>query len=410
MLRRADPRRALRNAVTGQRVERCRNSPSLILDFINQDYRTGLGSYYERHSFSDLITLTRPGSGMRWNAEGNLELVAANEPRFDYDPVTLQPLGLLVEESRTNLCKQSQDLAAGIWSGAAGVSITSNVEVAPDGTTSMDLIELTGATGHQIEYFLDAPLAGNSEVTVSVWLHVVNLPSDYNFQIAYYDGSNFVAGGGISLESSYIGSTVRVSQTITVGAAVVSNPKIRLNGFGGGSDGTSYYCWGVQIEEGGGATSYIPTNGSVATRAADLVAANSIAGFYSPIAGTLLASVVVPDAATSVEICALEDGADYLRFYVASGGQVFWQNINGDSVGTGYFTSNGGSLKCAGGYEGDLRSSVNGGPSSSAARSNPVNTVDRLTVGARNSISGHVREIRYWPVKLSDSELEAVSS
>ena len=50
------------------------------------------------------VTLTRAlNTATRVNSSGVIETVNANLPRFDYDPVTLVPKGLLIEEQRTNL-------------------------------------------------------------------------------------------------------------------------------------------------------------------------------------------------------------------------------------------------------------------------------------------------------------------
>lgn len=49
------------------------------------------------------ITFTRASSATRVNADGLIELVGNNAPRFDHDPVTQAPRGLLFEDSRTNL-------------------------------------------------------------------------------------------------------------------------------------------------------------------------------------------------------------------------------------------------------------------------------------------------------------------
>ena len=52
--------------------------------------------------FGDIITFTRTSGGGRFNSSGVYEWLGNNVPRFDYDPVTLQPLGILIEEERTN--------------------------------------------------------------------------------------------------------------------------------------------------------------------------------------------------------------------------------------------------------------------------------------------------------------------
>ena len=48
------------------------------------------------------ITFNRNSIGTYVDANGVIQTAAANEERFDYDPVTGERLGLLVEESRTN--------------------------------------------------------------------------------------------------------------------------------------------------------------------------------------------------------------------------------------------------------------------------------------------------------------------
>lgn len=61
--------------------------------------------------FSDIITFTRASGGGRFNAQGQYEWLAADQPRIDYDPVTGECMGLLIEESRTNLLLNSATLA-----------------------------------------------------------------------------------------------------------------------------------------------------------------------------------------------------------------------------------------------------------------------------------------------------------
>ncbi|NID09373.1 hypothetical protein [Fibrivirga algicola] len=74
-------------------------TPSLNLDFTKGVMPSGM-------------TYTRSGVATRVNASGILETVLANVPRFDYDPVTLQLKGLLIEEARTNVLLQSATLAS----------------------------------------------------------------------------------------------------------------------------------------------------------------------------------------------------------------------------------------------------------------------------------------------------------
>ena len=56
---------------------------------------------------------TRASAGWYYNASGVLVQAAINAPRFDYDPVTLQPKGLLLEDQSTNVILNSGNIA--LW-------------------------------------------------------------------------------------------------------------------------------------------------------------------------------------------------------------------------------------------------------------------------------------------------------
>jgi len=69
--------------------------PALSLDFINAS------------ALDSRVTFTRSTTATYTNSSGVLTSSAINSPRFDYDPTTLQSLGLFREEARTNILLNS---------------------------------------------------------------------------------------------------------------------------------------------------------------------------------------------------------------------------------------------------------------------------------------------------------------
>ena len=63
----------------------------------------------------DRISFTRTSAATYVNSAGNIVSAPAGTPRFDHDPVTLQPRGLLIEEQRTNLLTYSEDWTNAAW-------------------------------------------------------------------------------------------------------------------------------------------------------------------------------------------------------------------------------------------------------------------------------------------------------
>lgn len=100
------------------------------------------------------VTVTRAlNTATRINSSGLIEVVNADLPQFDYDPVTLAPKGLLIEETRANLLLHSSGANESAWTkDAAGTGVapvvTPNFAVAPDGTTTADRVQSSQGGKH----------------------------------------------------------------------------------------------------------------------------------------------------------------------------------------------------------------------------------------------------------------------
>ena len=97
------------------------------------------------------ITFTRDSFGTYTDELGIVRTAPNNTPRFDHDFATGESLGLLIEESRTNLAKKSETLNnTTYWgqnynvSAAAAPSIT-----APDGSTDTWKLVVANNNGQQ---------------------------------------------------------------------------------------------------------------------------------------------------------------------------------------------------------------------------------------------------------------------
>jgi hypothetical protein len=82
------------------------------------------------------ITFSRTTTGTYVDESGVIRTADADEPRFDHDPVTGECLGLLVEESRTNLCFYGTTIQNFTTRGSGTPIKTANATTAPDGTVT----------------------------------------------------------------------------------------------------------------------------------------------------------------------------------------------------------------------------------------------------------------------------------
>lgn len=112
-------------------------APGLVLDFAAGRYAPG--------GFGDLISFSRGSTATYIDAAGNRQAAAVDAPRFTHDPATGAPLGLLVEESRTNLLLNSAVLVT------QGVAVTAQSYTLS--FTGSGSVTLSGAAA-------DGPLTG----------------------------------------------------------------------------------------------------------------------------------------------------------------------------------------------------------------------------------------------------------
>jgi hypothetical protein len=387
---------ALTRKLDGARARAGRNSgASLFLDFARQQYYAqGLGD-----TFENIITYTRAGEGGRFNALGQYEMVPANTPRLTHDPVTLQPLGILIEEQRTNLLLQSASLVTP-WTRASGVTTSTDGQLAPDGTL-MQMATVAGTTNHQIEQNLGASLVSGQTYTLSVYLRAKG--AAFPFQLGYYDGSVAINAANVT---PVVGQTQRFTLTFTP-TATATVPRIRLLGFGNGADGQQVYIWGTQLELGASATSYIPTGASQVIRAADVCSVNTLSPWYNALEGTLVVEFARGSIAPSQTFATLrgafnstmtlESGSGtpgQLRMRVNDAGtqQAIPIGSNSSAAGVPY--------KMAGAYAANSFAVAVNGQQAAVASSGTVPTVTRMEIGNVNSvafINGTIARLTYYP-------------
>lgn len=205
-----------------------------------------------------------------------LMTASENTPRFDHDPVTRKPLGLLIEESRTNLLTYSGDISNAIWTIAAGMTKTTYVGILPNGLQG-NILRLTipaNLTNFFAIYNISATAqVASQDITGSIWMKLVS-------------GNNKV---GLSVQSSSKGpqtgnnyvSKIQTIDTIWNRYFVTGNVSAPAGNYALviGNDGripsqqnmsavTVDICFG-QLEIGSFATSYINTTGTPLTRNAD---------------------------------------------------------------------------------------------------------------------------------------------
>ena len=388
------------------------------------------------------ITFTRSTTATFVGSDGLIQSSAINAPRFDYNPATLAPRGLLIEEQRVNLVLYSEQFDNAAWT-KTNTTITANATTSPDGTANADkLIGTTTAAGHQCLQTAVAVATLGTTYTFSVHLKA----AEYGFAFIGLNGTAFVAVPYISvnLSTGAVATTngspvsssavsagngwfrVTITGTTDVAASAVS-PDIRPSPDGvwanrnTAQDGVSgIFLWGAQTEAATFATSYIPTVASTVTRAADVavMTGTNFSSWYNQSEGTMVAFYNTTTAVTSVSLgaFAVSDGTSNERMQIrrntTNANTLFFVGDGGAAQYNQQVTAASGPYRSALAYSSSGFIGANNGTLATAG-TGTLPTVTQAEIGFGQLITrlnGHVSSITYYSQRLSDAQLQALTS
>jgi hypothetical protein len=371
-------------------------------------------------NFSDIITFTRASTATFFNSSGVLTSAAINDPRFDYDPLTLAARGLLIEEMRANLLPYSEqfDNISGWVVQSTAPTITPNTVESPAGTFTADTITFA-ATDSRIRNAVGLSFTAGVSYTFSIYVKAVGTSLN-KIRFAFFDGAQQNSPDLIVSNAVWtrLTTTFIAANTTASGSLQIRNATDNL--------ANSLYIWGAQLEAGAFPTSYIPTTTTALTRNADVASVNTLAPWYNATEGTLYGEIT--DAAIAVggvsrRIANINDGTEADRITIGWAGatSVAAAFVTDNSVAQAGFTSPAGAYpfptKVALAYKAaDFQAAVNGSAFATVS-SGTVPTVNRMTIGdvvtgttGAQNINGHVRRITYYPRRLSQAELAAITA
>lgn len=298
---------------------------------------------YPQYIEASLESVERASVATYVDSAGVMQTAAVDEPRFTYNPTTLEPEGLLVEGEATNQLIRSQEFDNASW-GKTRCSVTANATTAPDGTLTADkLVEDTTATSTHTMSMNGATIgAPVGQYCASIFLksdgsgrHVrlrmgdTQFLDDVVFDPATGTFSNTAAEGyGVTQYPDgwfrvHLVETTDENNALTFQVGLANPAVLPADATIYSGDGASgVYLWGAQLEEGTEPTSYIPTVSSTVTRAADIIYASTGQSGYEETGGELQALALDSFYGTDNQSFY---GADTAPFYESSAfGQLIY--------------------------------------------------------------------------------------
>jgi len=334
-------------------------------------------------------------------ADATLQLIyhPNDVPRIEYD-LDGTAKGLLVEESRTNSITNSESCS---FLDQNGGTVTASTTPAPYGMSST------------VKRVQSSTFNGGGRLPVTIL-------TAGNSYCSVYVRSRTGADQNLKITAS---GTSAATQVAPASGDWVRLGKVAL--FGAGSRDMRVLSTGdtidldialPQVELGSFPTSYIKTTGAPATRSTD-IASIPVADFgYNQSEGTLLIQASSSDDAPSFAALSDTTANNRLLSYV-SASNIRWYILNGGAsqgnLASGVSYSEGDTYKIANAYKtDDFAISVNGETSVTDTSGSMPSGLSILNIGTSNSagapINGHIKSIKYYPRRLTDAQLQELTT
>jgi len=385
------------------------------------------------------LTVVRSTTAMYFDKDGKMKSAAPDQLRLDYDPITRQPKGALAENLVTNLLLRSGDLSASPWSWGSVVPGTIVAgDIAPLESENFWLITSTGPLSDRRQ---NITVTADTRQVYSVFIKKGHT-SYAGFQVHFLGGTGTEIGWVLynfdtnSLTSS--GAIVVSRGVEEVGEGVyrlwlellptggqVSSYLLLHRGTQIQAGDTAQY-WGVQCEYVttlGKPTSYIPTGGAQSIRSGDIITKPLAELPYNANAGTLV--VEVDDNNLTAPIA----NRYYAGFTVGTSSTSYnGIRLSTDNTVSGViFGSDTTQMPTPASYVAGIKKiaitwdttslsfSMNGSTPASVPLTVFPTGFDCLTILSLAGLNSfcpiaHIRDLNYLPKKVSDSELQGLTS
>lgn len=328
--------------------------PVLSLDFLTSN------------TLDPRVTFTRSTTATFVGSNGLIQTAAINAPRFDYNPATLVANGLLIEEQRVNLLLNSDILGTNL---------------------------------------------STQSVTVTAQSYTISF---------YGTGTITLSGAAIQIVTGTGAYPSRRTLTFTPTAGVLICTVT----------GTVQFA---QLEAGAFATSFIPTVASTVTRAADITSmtGTNFSSWYNQSEGTIVAQFVATTTGVTstggsafpfvyeIDSAAASNSSNQL--ILSSGYGPGWNasttilGVTQASLQGSMSLGNASVRKIAYAYRtNDFAASANGGAVVTDT-SGTLPSPDRIGIGCQNSsgsntFTGYMRTLTFYPSRLTDAQLQALTA
>jgi hypothetical protein len=388
---------------------------------------------------------------------------AYQAPRFDYDPSTTppQPRGLLLEGSASNYGTHSESFATSgsgtLWTYSA---ITKNATLASSPAGNNDAAQLNETTANDIHRISQFVTAAAGAVTISVWAKAIDSSTPRRLYMnaigfmgcgALFDLTQTgasgtavnVAGSAANRAGTWVKypngwyrcsivGTYNTGQTLYLQVNRASST-VATDDTYSGSTANGLMLYGFQTELGSGASSYIPTAASTGSRALDscYIAGTNFTSWFSTGAGTVVAQsdnvctvgqntlCNFSDSTTNNQI-RMGDGTgggsnELLLTVVGNSNQGVVDSLFNPALNTAYKTAYAWDTNnfaiCANG--GAVATDTGGTLAGAGVITSVTIGGDFYQTSGPNSVNmknGHIRSWKYYPTRLSNAQLQALTT
>jgi hypothetical protein len=254
------------------------------------------------------LSLSRTSTATYFANSGYRATAPSSGSRIEYNPAIGAPLGLLLEEQRTNQCLNSDDVTAASYIAGAAISASASTTKGADGVSNMTLLSISATTtGHSRYSNVTTVAAGvNSAIAMDVkftnWNYIyINIISNnaghwvtriFDFTTGAFTETSLGTTSGTLVSDSVIPlgrGIYRIGIVASVNDPATSNRYFQFGhaSFATGNTYTpvnlgaptgssfagteTYLCQCVDVQAGDYQTSHILTTSAAVTRSADIL-------------------------------------------------------------------------------------------------------------------------------------------